>query len=52
MQAYQEAGVKEYWIVDPRTDIIEVYTLIQGKYQLAGKYGIDEVAKSKVVQGF
>jgi Uma2 family endonuclease len=52
MQAYQEAGVKEYWIVDPRAKVIEVYTLIQGKYHLAGKYATTEVAKSKVVQGF
>ena len=51
-QAYEEAGVTEYWIVDPRAKVIEVYTLIQGKYHLAGKYGTTEMAKSKVVQGF
>jgi len=29
---YQEAGVKEYWIIDPTEKILFVYTLVDGKY--------------------
>jgi len=49
---YQNAGVQEYWIVDPYTKTIEVFTLENGTYAVFGKYGIGEVAKSKVLDGF
>jgi Uma2 family endonuclease len=29
---YEEAGVKEYWIIEPYDKILLVYTLIEGKY--------------------
>jgi Uma2 family endonuclease len=29
---YEEAGVKEYWIIEPYDKILFVYTLIEGKY--------------------
>jgi len=32
--AYERAGVKEYWIVDPVSMSIEVYALTDGKYRL------------------
>ena len=31
-QKYREAGVREYWIVDPDTKTLQVYTLKQGEY--------------------
>ena len=34
---YQRAGVKEYWIVDPKLQIVGVYTLEDGRYD-AGTY--------------
>jgi len=40
MQAYQEAGVVEYWIVDPRALTIDVYILEQGTYVLMSQCGI------------
>jgi Uma2 family endonuclease len=52
MQAYQEAGVGEYWIVDPRALTIEVYALEQSVYVLTGQYGMGEVARSQVLPGF
>src|SRR5882672_10084828 len=48
MQAYQKAGVVEYWIVDPRALAIEVYALEQGVYVLLGQYRTGEVARSQV----
>jgi Uma2 family endonuclease len=52
MRVYQEAGVPEYWIVDPRAQTIEVYVLEQGVYQLAGQYGRGAVAASRLLPGF
>lgn len=52
MQAYQDGGVAEYWIVDPRAGAIEVYVLEQGAYLLVGKYGPGETAQSQIVPGF
>lgn len=35
---YQKAGVKEYWIVDQFNNLIDVYKLVNGKYELSGVY--------------
>jgi Uma2 family endonuclease len=34
---YAAHGVREYWIVDPKTEVIEQYVLAGRKYRLAGK---------------
>jgi len=49
---YAQAGIPEYWIVDPIKQIIEVFTLEQEHYTLLEKCGIGEVAHSKVLDGF
>jgi Uma2 family endonuclease len=36
---YLEAGVREYWIVDPDAPSVQVYTLDRGRF-IAGAYGI------------
>ena len=36
--SYEACGVKEYWIVDPYMEIIDVYLLRDGKYYLDGEY--------------
>lgn len=36
--AYELNGVKEYWIVDPYMEVIDVYLLRDGKYFLDGEY--------------
>ena len=51
-QAYRDAGVAEYWIVDYRARTIEVFSLEAGEYALLGKYGISETARSVVLAGF
>lgn len=44
---YEENGVKEYWIADPANKSIEIFSLIDDKYQSLGIYsekeGINEV---------
>lgn len=44
--AYEEAGVAEYWIVDTKTRSVEVYTLARGEYALHGQYTGDELIAS------
>jgi Uma2 family endonuclease len=51
-QEYERAEVLEYWIVDPFKKGITVYTLENGIYVLFGKWGIGEIAKSKLLVGF
>ena len=35
---YERNGVREYWIVDPKNKSVEVYHLVDGKFELDGIY--------------
>lgn len=50
-QLYEEAGVKEYWIVYPLDCMIEVYLLEGEKYFLDRKYIEDDIIPVKAVEG-
>jgi Uma2 family endonuclease len=48
--AYERAGVREYWLADPRTRSVEVYTLSEdGTYEMAGQYTPGETVTSTVL---
>jgi len=49
---YAQAGVMEYWLVDIEKQNIEVYVLENRAYVPLGKWGIGEVAYSKLLTGF
>jgi Uma2 family endonuclease len=51
LNAYERAGVGEYWLVDPRTHFVEVYTLSaeSGEYTLLGQFGPGEQVQSTVL---
>jgi Uma2 family endonuclease len=51
-QEYAQAGVAEYWLVDPAARTIEVYVLREGSYQLLGRWGVGEVARSEILPNF
>ncbi len=51
-EAYRQAGVREYWIVDYRARKIEVLQLEEGDYVLVGEYKEGDVAKSAVLTDF
>jgi Uma2 family endonuclease len=49
---YAEAGIPEYWIVDPRNTTISVLTLDGEKYVLHGEFRSGEQATSVLLAGF
>lgn len=49
---YQRAGVKEYWIVDPIYEIIDVYVLEKSFYKHRGTYTNEEVVEVSIFDGF
>jgi len=48
---YGEAGVKEYWIVDPDKKIVDVNILENSKYYVRS-YGNDDKIPVQTLQGF
>ena len=48
---YAEAGIPEYWIVDPRDPAISVLTLERGRYAVHGPFRSGETAASTTIQG-
>jgi Uma2 family endonuclease len=51
--AYERAGVREYWIADPKTRSATIYTLPEGgqEYLLLGQFTGDETLHSRVLPG-
>jgi Uma2 family endonuclease len=47
---YREAGVREYWIVDPKNKHISIYTLKNGEYTLQ-TYKIQDSVRPSVLPG-
>jgi Uma2 family endonuclease len=48
---YEESGVLEYWIVDPIDELLDVFVLQNGKYQLNKKFVADEIVESGTISG-
>ena len=49
---YAEAGIPEYWIVDPRFESVTVLTLIAGTYADHGTFSRGDTATSPLLDGF
>ena len=51
--AYERAGVREYWLADPRMRFIEVYRLSTEprEYALVGQYAAGDTLKPEVLEG-
>ncbi len=48
---YAQAGIPEYWIVDPRDHTITVLRLVGDAYQTHGVFALDDVATSALLAG-
>ena len=48
---YQNAGVREYWIVDPRTEKVIVYHLEQPDFQMAS-YTFQDKIQANIWEDF
>lgn len=51
-ELYEEAGVPEYWIIDPQSRTVEIYVLRGGTYEQIGQWSEGETARSAVLGGF
>ena len=48
---YAQAGIAEYWLVDPEAKTIEVFVLSDGVYTLLVKAGVKETVVSHLLPG-
>lgn len=52
LNLYQQAGVREYWIVNPDTQSVQVFLPdSSGSFRLHEDYGRDDIAKVHVLDG-
>jgi len=49
---YAEMGVREYWIVDPDEQTVEVFSLQEGRYGLVDCFGLGTTLHSDLLPGF
>jgi Uma2 family endonuclease len=48
-EAYQEARIPEYWIIDPKARTIEVFVLENDIYNSLGKFAGEQIVPSRIV---
>jgi Uma2 family endonuclease len=49
---YAQAGVSEYWLVDPENRTVRVHTLADGEYEVTASFAETETASSPTIPGF
>ncbi len=51
LKTYARYGVGEYWIVDPKAQVVEVYRLAPSGYQMAAKFAKGDVVETVLLPG-
>jgi len=51
-EVYEEAGVKEYWVVSPQDQWLRIYILIEGRFNGSAFFTAGDVIGSNVLPGF
>ena len=51
-ELYAQAGVREYWMIDPDACTVEIYVLRGHAYAPLGNFGTDQQTRSEVLEGF
>jgi len=51
-EIYEQYGVKEYWIVDPKKNRVDIYQNIDQRFELNQRLDVEGIAKSLVIEGF
>jgi Uma2 family endonuclease len=49
---YETFGVREYWLIDPDADMIQLLSLEKGEYRLVGRFAPGETVASVLLAGF
>lgn len=49
---YEQHGIKEYWVIDPEAQTVEVFFLDGQEYRLVARTRTGEKACSKLLEGF
>ncbi len=49
---YEKYGVREYWIITPDAEIVQVFALHSGVYALLGNFSGKQEIRSEVLSGF
>src|SRR5437879_6204982 len=49
---YEQYGVKEYWIIDPEAQTVEVLYLEDGRYRLLMRSTAEQIVSSRLLAGF
>lgn len=51
-EVYEEAGVKEYWVIHPNEQTLLIYSLVGGKYQSSRLFVSGDIVESACIEGF
>jgi Uma2 family endonuclease len=50
-RVYEQSGVQEYWLINPRLQTVEIFTLVEGEYALWGEFRREDTVTSGVLVG-
>ena len=49
---YEQHGIKEYWIIDPEPETVDLLSLVNCRYELVTRGGPGQAVASRLLPGF